>query len=183
MLASTVGFCNTLELVLLLDRVAVGRTLGCIYQLISQALCNGFDVAEGTLTGTCAEQPDGLVHPAQWRHINGLTTHCASTPNACGVFTRSTVDNGIHYDLQWVLSSKKVNDLKRVLHDLHCKQLLAIVAAMHHHGVGQTLHNGALGLAKPLGCITTRGVGQVLGMLLLHCNVVSETDIADLHIT
>lgn len=34
--------------------------LGCIDELICQALSNGLDVPEGSLPGTCAQQPDGL---------------------------------------------------------------------------------------------------------------------------
>lgn len=51
-------------------------------------------------------------------------------------------------------------------------QLLAVVAAVHHHGVGQTLHDGTLGLAETLGGITPSGVREVLGVLLLHGNVI-----------
>jgi len=45
----TVGLGDTLELVLLLDGVRVGRTLGGVDELISQALGNGLDVPEGSL--------------------------------------------------------------------------------------------------------------------------------------
>jgi hypothetical protein len=34
--------------------------LGSIDELICQALSYGLDVPEGSLTGTCAQQPDGL---------------------------------------------------------------------------------------------------------------------------
>jgi hypothetical protein len=34
--------------------------LGSVDELISQALSNGLDVSEGSLTGTSAQQPDGL---------------------------------------------------------------------------------------------------------------------------
>lgn len=72
------------------------------------------------------------------------------------------------------LSSQQVDDLKGVLDDTHSHQLLAIVAAVHHHGVGQTLHNGALGLAKTLGSITSSRVWQVLSVLLFHSNVILQ---------
>jgi hypothetical protein len=45
----TVGLGDTLELVLLLDGIRVGRTLGGVDELISQALSNGLDVPEGSL--------------------------------------------------------------------------------------------------------------------------------------
>lgn len=70
------------------------------------------------------------------------------------------------------LSGQQVDDLEGVLHDTHGHQLLAVVAAVHHHGVGQTLHNGALGLTETLGGITSSRVWQVLGVLLLYSNVI-----------
>lgn len=42
-------------------------------------------------------------------------------------------------------------------------ELLAVVAAVHHEGVGETLNDGAVGLAEALGSITTSGVGDVDG--------------------
>ncbi len=40
-------------------------------------------------------------------------------------------------------------------------ELLSVVAAVHHEGVGETLNDWALGLAETLGSITTSGVGDV----------------------
>ena len=56
----SVGLGDTLELVLLLDGVAVGGSLGGIDQLIGQALGDGLDVPEGGLPSSSAEQPDCL---------------------------------------------------------------------------------------------------------------------------
>lgn len=42
------------------------------------------------------------------------------------------------------ISSQQVDDLKGMLDDGDCHQLLAIVASMHHEGVGETLHHRAL---------------------------------------
>lgn len=73
------------------------------------------------------------------------------------------------------LSSQQVDDLEGVLDDAHGHQLLAVVAAVHHHGVGQTLHDGALGLTETLGSITSSRVWQVLGVLLFHSNVILQS--------
>lgn len=70
------------------------------------------------------------------------------------------------------LSGQQVDDLEGVLDDTHGHQLLAVVAAVHHHGVGETLHNGALGLTETFGRITPSRVWQVLGVLLFHCDVI-----------
>ena len=56
----SVGLGHSLQLVLLLDGVAVGGSLGGINQLISQTLGDGLDVTESSLTGAGAQKPDGL---------------------------------------------------------------------------------------------------------------------------
>ena len=56
----SVGLGHSLQLVLLLDGVAVGGALGGIDQLVSETLGNGLDVAESGLAGSGAQQPDGL---------------------------------------------------------------------------------------------------------------------------
>ena len=70
------------------------------------------------------------------------------------------------------LASEQVDDLEGLLDDAHGHELLAIVAAVHHHGVGEALHDGTLRLAEALGRIAARAVGQVLGILLLDSNVI-----------
>ena len=56
----SVGLGHTLQLVLLLDGVAVGAALGGVDELVGQALRDGLDVPEGGLAGASAQQPDGL---------------------------------------------------------------------------------------------------------------------------
>jgi hypothetical protein len=43
-------------------------------------------------------------------------------------------------------------------------ELLAVVAAVHHEGVGQSLDDGAVGLAESLDSEATSGVGDVDGV-------------------
>lgn len=50
--------------------------------------------------------------------------------------------------------------------------LLSVVAAVHHEGVGETLNDGALGLAESLLGVTTSRVGEVDG--LTDLDVVAE---------
>jgi hypothetical protein len=54
-------------------------------------------------------------------------------------------------------------DLEGVSDDANGHQLLAVVATIHHEGVGQALDNGALRLAEALRGISTSGVGDVDG--------------------
>ena len=72
------------------------------------------------------------------------------------------------------LSSQQVDDLEGVLDDAHRHQLLAVVASVHHHVVGETLNDGALGIAEALGGVAPHRVREVLGVLLFHCNVILE---------
>lgn len=58
----------------LLDSVAVGRSLGSVDELISQALRSGLDVAESGGASTRGEEEDGHVHTLHGGHIDGLTT-------------------------------------------------------------------------------------------------------------
>lgn len=60
-----VGLGHALQLVLLLDGVAVAAALGGVDQLLGQALGDGLDVAEGGLAGADGEEGNGLVDAAE----------------------------------------------------------------------------------------------------------------------
>ena len=65
-----------------------------------------------------------------------------------------------------------MHDFKGVLDDAHGQHLLAVVAAVHHERVGQSLNDGALGLPEALHSKAASRVRQVLGVLILDANVV-----------
>lgn len=50
----------------------------------------------------------------------------------------------------------------------HGHELLAVVAAVHHERVGQTLNDGALSLAETLGGVAASGVREVDGVTNLN---------------
>lgn len=52
-------------------------------------------------------------------------------------------------------------DLEGVGNDADSHELLSVVAAVHHEGVGQALDDGALSLAETLGSIAASGVRKV----------------------
>ena len=56
--------------------------------------------------------------------------------------------------------------------DTDSHELLSVVAAVHHERVGETLNDGALGLAESLLGVTTSRVGEVDG--LTDLDVVAE---------
>jgi len=55
------------------------------------------------------------------------------------------------------------HDLEGVRNDADGHQLLAVVAAVHHQRVGETLDDGAVGLAEALDGIATGGMRNVDG--------------------
>ena len=102
------------------------------------------------------------------------------SPNTCGVLPGTTVDDGVHQDLQRVLSCEQVNGLEGILGDAQGHEFLAVVAAVRHHGVSAALHSGVLSFAEAFGGILPCTVRQVLG-ILLHCNVILQGNVIDLH--
>ena len=70
--------------------------LSSINKFISKTLCNGLYVSECGLPRSSAQQPDGLVDPAQRGHVHSLSPHGARTPNTGRVFPWTTVDNSVH---------------------------------------------------------------------------------------
>ena len=47
----------------------------------TEAFGDGLDVPEGSLPGSGDEEPNGLIDPAQRRHVDGLPTHRAYKDN------------------------------------------------------------------------------------------------------
>ena len=54
-------------------------------------------------------------------------------------------------------------DLESVVYDSYSHEFLAVVAPVHHQGVGQALDDGALGFAEALHGVAACGVGDVDG--------------------
>lgn len=158
--ALTVRLGNTFKFVLLLDGVAVGASLGSVDELFSQAFSNTLGVTEGAFTSTSGDQSDGLVDTAQGRNVHGLTTDSTSVTNTSGIFTSTAVGNSVNNNLDGVGVGQQVDDFHGLLDDAVSQQLLAVVATVHHHGVGQAFNDGAFGLAETLGGETTSRVGQ-----------------------
>ena len=59
-------------------------------------------------------------------------------------------------------------NLKGVVDDPHSHELLAVITAVHHEGVGQALDDWALGLAEPLDSVAAGGVREIDGRAYLH---------------
>jgi hypothetical protein len=78
----SVGLGHTLQLILLLDCIAVAASLSGVDELFSEALGNALDVSEGGFTGTDRKEGNSLVDSAKGRDIDCLTTDSTSGANA-----------------------------------------------------------------------------------------------------
>jgi len=171
---------HTLQLVLLLDRIGVTASLCSVDQLLSKTFGNALDISEGCFAGTDREKSDGLVDTAERGDIDGLSSDSTGATNACAVFARSAVDDGVNGDLNGVLVGHDVNDLEGVSHYSDGHQLLAVVSAVHHKRVRQSLDDWALCFPESLRSVSTSGVRDVNGRSNL--NVISQRDISDFDI-
>ena len=95
-------------------------------------------------TYTSGQESESEAHTAEGGHIHSLTTDNTSSTNTGGVFTRSSVGNGLHKNLDGVLLGHQVDDIESLLHNLHSVHLLTSVAAVEHQAVSQTLNERAL---------------------------------------
>lgn len=140
----TIGLGNTLDLILLLDSVTVGRSAGSVDDLISQALSNGLDVSERGLSGAGGHQVDSLVDSAEGGHIHSLSSHHTGRADSGGILAGATVDDSINVHLNGVLVGQDVNELKSVSNNANSQQLLAVVSAGAHQSASEALNDGAL---------------------------------------
>lgn len=176
----TVGLGDSLQLVLLLDGVRGRRTLGSVDQLFSQTFSDGLDVSEGSFSSTNGDQSNSGVDSSQWRDINSLSSDGTRRTDSGGVFSGTRVDDTVNNDLERVLASQDVDNLQSVLDDSNGLQLLTVVSAVHHQGVGQSLNDWALSLSESLGGVSTSSVrNENWGSNL---DVVDQGDILDFDI-
>merc|ERR1719427_2647111 len=108
------------------------------------------------------QSSQSLIDSPQRRHIDSLPPDSSCTSNTGGVLTRSGVDDGIDDNLKGVFTGQKMDDLEGVFDNSACHELLAVIPAVHHEVVHQTLHNGALSLAETLGSVSSSRVGKIL---------------------
>jgi hypothetical protein len=105
----SVALSHSLQLILLLNSIAITAPLRRINQLLSQALSNALDVPESRFTSTDCEEGDGLIDTTERRHIDGLTTDSSGAANTGAIFSGTAVDDGIDGDLERVLVGHDVD--------------------------------------------------------------------------
>lgn len=100
---------DTLQLILLLDRVRVAASLGGVDQFFCETLGDALDVSERSLSGTNGEKGNCLVDTSKRGDIHGLSSNRTRTSDSGAVLTGSAVDDGIDGDLDGVLVGHDVN--------------------------------------------------------------------------
>ncbi len=140
----TIGLGHSLGLILLLDGEGVGGLSGSVDDLVGKALSNGLHVSERSLSSAHNHQVEGLVHAAERRDIDSLSSENASSADTGRVLARARVNDSIDQDLNGVLIGEEVDQLEGVLDDADSHQLLAVVAAVSHHEADESLDDGAL---------------------------------------
>jgi len=143
--------------------------------LVSWGVRTRLDVPERRLTSTNGQESDGLIDPPKRRHIDSLTPDGTSRTDTGGVLTGTAVNDSVNGNLDGVLVGGDVDDGESVIDDTDSHELLSVVAAVHHQGVGETLDDGALGLAETLDGITASGVGEVGVLVDLDVVTIAET--------
>jgi hypothetical protein len=150
---SSVTLGDSLDFVLLLDGVRVAgtltNTLMSIDNLIGKALAHALVGSEGSLSGSLADQVNRLVHSSQWAHVDSLTSNGTTRSNSCGVFTSTSLHDGLEKNFQWVLVSEEMDDLEGLLERPDCHLLLTVCSALSNHKlVHKSLSDWALDLLE-----------------------------------
>lgn len=176
----SVSLGDTLDLILLLDGVRVGGTLGGVDEFVGEALGHGLEVAEGIFAGTLAHQVHGFIDTAEGRDVDGLAADDTTSTDTGRVFAGSTLGDGVNDDLESVgiVLSGEVGDLEGVADDADSEELLAVGAHFEHEAVDHTFDDGALDLAEALLLEAARGVGNVDGV---DGDVIGEGSVIDLN--
>jgi len=135
------------------------NSLGGSDDLISQSFRHGLVGSESGLSGSLADQVDSLVDSSEWGDINSLSSDGTTGTNSCGVFSGSTLDDGLEKYFEWVLSGEEVHDLEALFEDSYANLLLTVLSVhTNHEGVDESLGDWALDLLETFFLIFTSSV-------------------------
>ena len=115
--------------------------------------------SEGGLSGSLAEQVDSLVDSSERGNIDGLSSDGTTGTNTGGVLSGTGLNDGFKDDLEGVLISEQVDNLKSLFEDADSLLLLTILARVTNHElIDESLENGAVDLSESLLLILAGGV-------------------------
>ena len=135
------------------------NSLGGSDDLISQSFRHRLVGSESALSGSLADQVDSLIDSSEWGDIDGLSSDGTTGTDSCGVFSSSSLNEGLEHDLKWVLSGEEIDNLESLSEDSY-GHLLFTVLSVHtnHEGVDESLGNWALDLLETFFLIFTSSV-------------------------
>jgi len=174
---SSVTLGNTLNLVLLANGIGALRGgLGGIDDLVSESLGNALEGTECGILGTLVHQVKRLVDAAERGDIHSLAADNTTGADTGRILTGTSVGGSLNKDLDRVLASKQVDELKGLLDGLESKLLLTVGAvASDHNSVNKTFNEGALNLLEAALLVAAGSVGaEDLLFNFLHVDVVSK---------
>ena len=138
------------------------NTLGGGDDLISEGLRHGLVASERGLSGSLADEVDSLVDSSEWGDINSLSSDGTTGTNSSRVLSGTTLNDSLEENLEWVESSKEVNDLESLSEDSHGHLLLTILSVVTHHQlIDESLNNWARDLLETFFLIFTSSVWNI----------------------
>ena len=157
-------------------------TLGGVDDLVGEAFREGLHGSEGVGSNTLQHQVNALVDSSKRGDIDSLSSNGTSGSNSGGVFSGSSLGDGVNEDLDWVLTGGEVDDVKGLLDMSHGQLLFTVVSSLHHDGVDESLDNGAVNFLKTSFLVLSSGVwDEDLTLLGLDIQVGIERDVFALH--
>lgn len=138
------------------------NTLGGGDDLISEGLGHGLVASERGLSGSLADEVNSLVDSSEWGDINSLSSDGTAGTNSSRVLSGTTLNDSLEENLEWVESSKEVNDLESLSEDSHGHLLLTVLSVhTHHHLIDESLDNWAGDLLETFFLIFTSSVWNI----------------------
>jgi hypothetical protein len=114
-----------------------------INDLIGQDFSNSLERSESMLSDTLGDEVDGLIDSSQWGHINCLLSDDTSSANSGGIFSGTSLDNGVNKHFKRVSSSKEMDDFKSMSHNSDGFNLFTSVSSVELEGSYKSLNNWA----------------------------------------
>ena len=129
-LASAVTLGDFLDFFLLLQGEArLDVSLLNIDNLVSECLRDALHGLVSLVSGTVADQVDGLVDPSHRRHVNSLLSDHTSRTDTGAVFTGTSHKHRTHEHFKGISASEQVDDFEGLTDDPHSLNFFTGVAA------------------------------------------------------
>lgn len=144
--------------------------------LIGETLRDSLGVLEGLVSGVLSNEVDSLVESSERGDIDGLSLDISTLTNSGGVLSGTAVINGIDQDIDWVLTSLEVDNLKGLFDYSDSLEFLTGVSTMELKTSDQSLYNWHSGLFELSDLISSSSMWDVyLALSLFNGNKVLDS--------